>query len=95
VLALLFGAGMKTFDDLAIRIKIPLSFVLMLTIVMVLGLISINRLDAIKGDAEAIIRSLSPQIGRVRIGPGVRRPCLPACRNIGATRSIGLSANPA
>ena len=56
---------MKTFDDLPIRIKIPLSFVLMLTIVILLGLLSINRLNAIEDDAEAIRNNFLPSTGQM------------------------------
>jgi methyl-accepting chemotaxis protein len=56
---------MKTFDNLAIRIKIPLSFVLMLTIVILLGLVSLNRLNAIEGKADEIRNNFLPSIGQM------------------------------
>jgi methyl-accepting chemotaxis protein len=56
---------MKTFDNLAIRIKIPLSFALILAIIALLGLLSITRLNAIEGSAEAIRNNFLPSAGQM------------------------------
>ncbi|MEA2755070.1 MAG: methyl-accepting chemotaxis protein [Aliidongia sp.] len=56
---------MRKFDDLAIRIKIPLSFVLMLVIIVSLGLLSLDRLNAVDGDAEEMRNNFLPSTAQM------------------------------
>ena len=56
---------MKFFDNLMIRTKIPLSFVLMLVIIVLLGALSIDRLSAVEINAEEVRNNWLPSTGQV------------------------------
>jgi methyl-accepting chemotaxis protein len=56
---------MRAFDNLAIRVKIPLSFVLMLAIVVLLGGVSLDRLSAVEGNAEEVRNNWLPSTGQM------------------------------
>jgi methyl-accepting chemotaxis protein len=56
---------MQAFDNLAIRVKIPLSFVLMLVVIMLLGLLSLNRLGAVETNAEDVRDNWLPSAGQL------------------------------
>ncbi len=56
---------MQAFDNLAIRIKIPLSFVLMLAIIVLLGILSLERLSAVETNAEDVRDNWLPSAGQL------------------------------
>jgi methyl-accepting chemotaxis protein len=56
---------MNAFDNLAIRVKIPLSFGLMLIIVVLLGTLSLDRLSTIESNAEEIRNNWLPSAGQM------------------------------
>jgi methyl-accepting chemotaxis protein len=57
---------MRKFDDLAIRIKVPFSFVVMLIIIVSLGVLSLDRLNAVDRGAEEMRNNFLP--GTAQIG---------------------------
>ena len=56
---------MTVFDNLMIRTKIPLSFVLMLVIIVLLGALSIDRLGAVEANAEEVRNTWLPSTGQI------------------------------
>jgi methyl-accepting chemotaxis protein len=56
---------MNMLDNLAIRVKIPLGFAVVLAIVVILGLVSINRLSAVDSNAEEIRDNWLPSTGQM------------------------------
>jgi methyl-accepting chemotaxis protein len=56
---------MHMLNNLAIRVKIPLGFAVVLAIVVVLGLLSIDRLSAVNGNAEEIRDNWLPSTGQM------------------------------
>ena len=56
---------MNMLNNLAIRTKIPLGFAAVLAIVVVLGLLSIDRLSAVNGNAEEIRNDWLPSTGQM------------------------------
>jgi methyl-accepting chemotaxis protein len=56
---------MNMLNNLAIRFKIPLGFAVVLAIVVILGLLSINRLSAVNGNAEEIRDNWLPSTGQM------------------------------
>jgi methyl-accepting chemotaxis protein len=52
-------------DNLAIRAKIPLGFAVVLAIVVVLGMLSINRLSAVNDNAEEVRDHFLPSTGQM------------------------------
>ena len=56
---------MNMLNNLAIRVKIPLGFAVVLAIVVVLGLLSIDRLSAVNGNAEEIRNDWLPSTGQM------------------------------
>jgi methyl-accepting chemotaxis protein len=54
---------MNFFNNLAIRTKIPLGFAVVLAIVVILGLVSVNRLSAVNDNAENIRNNYLPSTG--------------------------------
>ena len=55
---------MTAFDNLAIRIKIPLSFALMFAVILLLGALSLNRLSAVESNAEDVRDNWLPSTGQ-------------------------------
>ena len=56
---------MDKLNDLAIRVKIPLGFAVVLAIVIILGLLSINRLSAVNDNAEQVRNDWLPSTGQM------------------------------
>ncbi len=56
---------MNAFDNLAIRVKIPLSFGLMLVIVVLLGALSLDRLSSVESNAEEVRNNWLPSAGQM------------------------------
>ena len=56
---------MNMLNNLAIRVKIPLGFAVVLAIVVILGLLSITRLSAVNDNAEEIRNDWLPSTGQM------------------------------
>ncbi len=56
---------MSTLNNLAIQVKIPLGFAIVLGIVVILSLLSINRLSAVNDNAEEIRNDWLPSTGQM------------------------------
>src|SRR5471032_2221730 len=56
---------MNMLNNLAIRVKIPLGFAVVLAIVVILGLLSITRLSAVNQNAEEIRNDWLPSTGQM------------------------------
>ena len=56
---------MNMLNNLAIRVKIPLGFAIVLAIVVILGLLSITRLSAVNDNAEEIRNDWLPSTGQM------------------------------
>jgi len=56
---------MKAFQNLAIRIKIPLCFVLMLVIIMLQGKLAIDRLNVVETNSESVANNWLPEVGQM------------------------------
>ena len=56
---------MDMLNNLAIRVKIPLGFAMVLVIVLVLGLVSISRLGAVNDSAEDVRNNWLPSTGQM------------------------------
>ena len=56
---------MDMLNNLAIRVKIPLGFAIVLVIVLVLGLVSISRLGAVNDNAEDVRNNWLPSTGQM------------------------------
>ena len=56
---------MDMLNNLAIRVKIPLGFAMVLVIVLVLGLVSISRLGAVNDNAEDVRNNWLPSTGQM------------------------------
>src|ERR1700743_3621797 len=56
---------MQAFDNVAIRVKIPLSFIVMLVIIVLLGILSLDRLSAVETNAEDVRDNWLPSAGQL------------------------------